>query len=263
MMFAEHKRWAEIHAAQFYPAQAAHPNDRLASRRIRVGYVSADFRDHPVARFIEPLFVAHDRRQVEIVCYSDVVRPDSITARIESRADTWQETAHLSDTELFHRVCQDRIDILVDLTGHMAMKRLLVFARKPAPVQVTYVGYPNTTGVSTIDYRITDAVHDPSAECDRYHVETLVRLPGGCWCYDPMDGRLPVARPTREQPGHVAFGCLNRTIKVTHPMGELWARIIMAVPNSQLLMLVEAGVEKTTLRRFEQYGIPGERLRLV
>src|SRR5262249_10191223 len=159
--------------------------DRSPDRRLRVGYVSPDFRSHPVGQLLLPLFANHDYRQVEIVAYSDVRVPDGLSRKLQALADRWHDTSALSDPELTEEVRSDRVDILVDLALHTARNRLLVFARKPAPVQVTMLGLPTTTGLETIDYRLTDPYLDPPGETDDLYTERSIRLEHGFWCYQP------------------------------------------------------------------------------
>src|SRR5262249_14577584 len=145
--------------------------------RLRIGYISPDFRHHPVAAFFEPLLREHDHSQFEITCYSDVQRADIVTERFQPMADRWRSVRGAADEQLAAQIRADEIDILVDLAGHIDHNRLLVFARRPAPVQVTYLGYPDTTGLATMDYRFTDARHDPVGQNDRFHTEKLIRIP--------------------------------------------------------------------------------------
>jgi predicted O-linked N-acetylglucosamine transferase (SPINDLY family) len=175
-------------------------------RRLRIGYVSPDFRGHPVGHLLVPLFTHHDRRQIEIVAYSDVRAPDALTGRLKSLADMWCPTVGLSDAQLAERVRADRIDILVDLALHTAGNRLLVFARKPAPVQVTMLGLPATTGLATMDYRLTDAYLDPPGTSEADSTERSIRLPHCFWVFQPPEeapepGALPAL-----QNGYVTFG---------------------------------------------------------
>ncbi|HET9404686.1 MAG TPA: tetratricopeptide repeat protein, partial [Burkholderiales bacterium] len=180
-LFAEHERYA----ARFARPYVAPPVDRTWPRRLRVGYVSPDFRSHVVALFFEPIVELHDRDRFEVFCYYNHRRNDDFTARCRAAADHWLDCVHLSDAELADRIRADRIDILVDLAGHTGFNRLKVFAMKPAPVQVTYLGYPNTTGLAAIDYRITDARVDPPGVADRMSAEKLVRMPDGFHCFRP------------------------------------------------------------------------------
>ena len=177
-LFAEHRAWAERHAERLTAAAALHANDRSSDRRLRVGYVSGHFRHHAVAFFAEPLLAAHDREQIELYCYADLRHADATTERFRGRADAWRDITRLGNQEAAELVRADEIDILVDLDGHIGGNRLLVFAYKPAPVQVTYLGYQNTTGMTAMDYRLTDAHADPPGETDRWYTERLVRLPG-------------------------------------------------------------------------------------
>lgn len=267
-LFHEHLLWARRHAEPLYAQARPYDINCAPDRPLRVGYVSADFRSHPVARLFAPALLRHDREQFTAVCYSDVEKPDEMTARLRQHADEWHEVTKLSDAQLADKVRRDRIDILVDLTGHMAMRRLLVFARRPAPVQMTCIGYPDTTGLSTIDYRITDALHDPPGQTERYHTEELVRLPGCCWCYDPSnaDANGEAASPNVAAPrferrgGQVTFGCTNRPVKITPPMLELWAQILSQVPQSRLLLLADSGAERVLADRCRRHGVLMDRL---
>ena len=263
-IFDAHLKWAGRHCAGVARlAPLPEPTAAQASP-LRVGYVSPDFREHTVARFFEPVLANHDRDAVTSFCYSDVARPDEVTARLKGHAAEWRDTAGLSDGQLAHLVRQDRIDVLVDLTGHMGGGRLLAFARKPAPVQATYLGYPHSTGVGAIDYRLTDAVADPPGTTERYHVEQLVRLEGCAWCYKPDDGLPPPDDPPALRDGFVTFGSFNRMAKLTPPVASLWARVLEAVPRSRLMVLAAGGDANAPVRRMlESAGVPSDRLRLV
>ena len=235
-IFAEHQRWDEMHARPFGAQIVAHSSDRNPERRLRIGYVSPDFRNHPVAYFLESLLAAHDRSQFEVFCYSDVVREDEFTARLRAHADAWRPIAHRTDTEVAALVREDRVDILVDLAGHTAGNRLLVFARKPAPVQVTYLGYCDTTGLGTMDYRLTDSHADPPGGTEHLHSEQLVRLPDSAWCFRPADTAPPVQPPPVLREGHLTFGCFNARRKITTEALALWSRLLAAVPGARLLL---------------------------
>ena len=203
--------------------------------RLRVGYVSADLRDHSVARFVEPIFASFDREAFDVVAYASVARADRVTEHLRSLVTEWRDVRGLSDADLAERIRQDGIDILVDLGGHSADGRLGAFARRPAPVQVTYLGYPNTTGLAAVDYRLTDARADPPGDADALCVEKLVRLPECAWCYAPGDGAED-APPPFEAAGQITFGAFNDLSKVRPDVMALWAEILREVPGARLLI---------------------------
>ena len=176
-----------------------------------------------------PLFSCHDHENFEIVCYADVVRPDGVTQRLRTYADAWRSIVGLNDEQVAEEIRRDRIDILVDLTMHMDRNRLLVFARKPAPVQVCWLAYPGTTGLSAIDYRLTDPYLDPPGLDDRCYSEESIRLPDCFWCYDPLDSEPAVNALPAAEKGYVSFGCLNNFCKVNPAVLKLWARVLKAV----------------------------------
>jgi predicted O-linked N-acetylglucosamine transferase (SPINDLY family) len=179
-LLREHRAWAERHVTPLAAVRRPHANDRDPDRVVRVGYVSPDFREHPVARFILPLLREHDRKQVEVFAYSDVTSADPVTGMVRGQVDRWREVATLRDEELADAIRADGIDILVDLAAHTGHNRLLTFARKPAPVQLTYLAYCSTTGVDAIDYRMTDRFLDPPEEPQLY-TETSIQLPQCYW----------------------------------------------------------------------------------
>jgi predicted O-linked N-acetylglucosamine transferase (SPINDLY family) len=213
-----------------------HANDRDPARRLRVGYLSPDFRNHSVAYYVEALLRHHDRTEVEVVCFSDCAVGDEVTGRLRDHADAWFDTFRLSDAQLAELVAAERIDILVDLAGHTRGGRPLVFARRPAPLQVTYIGYPGTTGFSAMDYRVTDAVADPPGRTEAFHSETLVRLDGGFLCYTPPADAPDVAPPPSLAGRPVTFGSFNLVAKVNDGVLRLWARLLRRVPDSRLLL---------------------------
>ncbi len=221
----------------------------LAGRRLRVGYVSPDFRFHPVGRFLLPLIAMHDRGRVEVACYAELDRLDALGEIFRDRADLWRPTAGLSHEELAARIAADRIDVLVDVAGHTAHNRLPVFARKPAPVQATWLGYPNTTGLSRIDHRITDAIADPPGMAEALHTEGLVRLPGGFLCFGPPEPPPPVAPPPMRANGFVTFGSFNALSKVNPAVVVLWGRILASVPNARLLLKAPGLADAPSRRR--------------
>ncbi|HSE79916.1 MAG TPA: tetratricopeptide repeat protein [Alphaproteobacteria bacterium] len=263
-VFAAHRRWGERFAAKI--EIPPHVNSRMVDRRLRIGYVSADFREHSVSYFFEPLLGAHDANRVETVCYSAVARPDETTRRLEGLAGAWRSLVGINDERAMHMVREDGIDILVDLGGHTARNRLPLFALKPAPVQVTWLGYPNTTGLAAIDYRLTDAVCDVEGD-ERWSTETLVRLPNGFHCYRPPADAPKVGRPPSRRAGHVTFGSFNNLTKVNPDVVAAWANILQAVPKSLLLLKSRALSDEPTRRRyfemFERAGVEPARLRLL
>ncbi|MHB8551755.1 MAG: O-linked N-acetylglucosamine transferase, SPINDLY family protein, partial [Acidiferrobacterales bacterium] len=189
---SEHVHWSRVHGL---PAGPPHPNTPDASRRLRVGYVSPDLREHSVAYFFEPLLAHHTADQIETFCYAEVAQPDVITERLQSLSEHWLSTCGLSDAALAERIRNDRIDILVDLAGHSSNNRLRTFSAKPAPVQITWLGYPNTTGLTAMGYRFTDAWADPPGDSETHHTERLVRLPHGFLCYLPPSNASAVLPP--------------------------------------------------------------------
>ena len=266
-IYEESLQFDARHARKF--ARAARPlaNARDPDRILRVGYVSPDFREHSVAFFTRELIGAHDREKVDVYCYADVKRPDAVTRLFERQADHWLSVTGMTDEDLARRIREDGIDILVDLAGHTSDNRLLVFARKPAPVQVTWLGYPNTTGMRAMGYRLTDAVADPPGESDRLHSEKLVRLAHGFLCYQP-DERSPDVSPLPcLRNGHVTFGTFNTTRKVTAEVVAVWAQILQAIPGARLLIksatLDDGKTKAGLLQMFAAQGIGQDRLDLL
>ena len=187
----------------------AHDNDRSRERRLRIGYVSSDFRQHSVAHFMAPVLEHHDRERFEIFCYFNHTQDDALTKRLQSHADHWRRIVQMSDEQAANQIRADRVDILIDLNGHTAHNRLLVFAVKPAPVQVTWLGYPNTTGLSAMDYRLVDGFTDPVGMSEHLHSEKLVRLPGCFSCYQPPADAPEVSELPARENGYVTFGSFN------------------------------------------------------
>ena len=265
-LYEAHRLWHRQHAESLPKTIMPHANERSVDRRLRVGYVSPDFRQHSVAFFLEPILAQHDPHQVEVFCYAEVSTPDVVTVRLRSLAHHWRATFGRSDDELAALIRADGIDVLVDLAGHMGDNRLLVFARKPAPVQVTYLGYPNTTGLQTIDYRLTDEVADPPGTTEAYYSEELLRLPGSFLCYrppvnSPLLGDAPVLAR-----GQITFGSFNALAKVSSETVALWSDVLAAVPGSRLLLksqaLSDEGVCRRVRERFTERGVDVRRLEL-
>jgi protein O-GlcNAc transferase len=258
---AAHDRWNERFAAPLAMDSPPHVNDRSANRRLRVGYVSPDFRRHCQAYFTSPLLSNHSHESFEIYCYASVTNPDQNTQQFRRLADVWRDCLGKSDAEVAQMIRNDRIDILVDLTMHMAEARPFLFARRPAPVQVAWLAYPGTTGLSAIDYRLTDPFLDPPGEGDHYYSEKSFRLPDTFWCYHPLRFEPPVNELPALRRGFVTFGCLNVSRKITDRTLELWAPVLAAVKDSRLIMLYPPG--ETRKRILGRLGVPAERVEFV
>ncbi len=263
-LFQEHLQWNQRYAQPLAHRIAPHGNDRTPDRVLRIGYVSPDFYSHSVAYFMENVLASHDRNQVEVFCYVDVAKPDQVTKRLEALVPHWHSIHKVPDDAAAELIRGHRIDILVDLAGHTAHNRLLVLARRPAPVQMTYLGYSNTTGMTAIDYRITDAYADPPGTGQELHTETLLPLPDIFACYRPPDEAPAVGPlPVRAQ-GHVTFGSFHTLAKLNDPVFELWARLLGQVPNSRLLMVAAGLNEPSCCARlrafFDVRGIASDRL---
>jgi predicted O-linked N-acetylglucosamine transferase (SPINDLY family) len=261
---AEHRRFAAQHEAPLRPAWTPHANTRDAGRRLRVGYVSPDFHRHSVAYFIEPVLARHDRAQVEVFGYYNHTRQDEVTARLRALMDHWVPCKGWNNEQLAARIRADRIDILVDLAGHTHTtdNRLLAFAHRPAPVQVSWLGYPSTTGLSAMDYRLCTAQTDPPGQED-WHSEALYRLPRSLWCYRPLPDWAPMpAPPPLLRRGGVTFGSMNNLAKVSPATCALWARILHAVPGSRLFMtsMPEGSARDYFHARFAAHGIEASRV---
>lgn len=231
-----HTGWAKAFSG--FPAATASPGDvqEESGRPIRVGYVSADFRTHSVAFFISPILEAHSRENVESYCYASVERPDAVTGQIREFSDHWRDISALNDELVADLVRQDRIDILVDLSGHTAANRLGVFVRKPAPVQVSWIGYPGTTGLPVMDYRITDGRADPEVDSDEYHTERLVRLDTCFLCYEPPLEIQETGGCPAISNGYITFGSFNNLSKFSPETIALWSEVLRQNPGSRLLL---------------------------
>lgn len=259
-----HRTWARTHASHF-SAGAAAVRDRSAEP-LHIGYVSADFCRHSVAYFIEPLIVNRDKQRFRVSCYSNVAHPDDMSARIRDAADAWRDIRHLDDEAAAKLVRDDCVDILVDLSGHTAGNRLLLFARRPAPVQVSYLGYANTTGLSQIDYRLTDALADPVGDADNMHSETLIRLKTGFLCYARPSDAPAVSEAPALTNGYVTFGSFNNIPKINERVVAAWARILSALPGSRLFLksrqLADQGARRRLLELFAGHRVDSQRLEL-
>lgn len=267
----EHRRWA----GRFAESQISNlkfesqiSNLKLHSaRRLRIGYVSPDWAGHPVARFMQPILEAHDRDAFEVHVYDDAPRSDAFTELLKPLAHAWHRVRGMPDGKLAQKIREDQIDILVDLAGHTANNRLRMFGMRAAPVQFSYCGYPNTTGLPEIDYRLTDAIADPPGLADELHTERLVRLPRVFLAFRPPVQTPAVSESPALRNGYVTFGSFNALWKMNAPLLRLWARVLAAVSGSRLLMKADGLEDPAVARRiasvFEASGIASDRLRLV
>ena len=211
-----------------------------------------------------PLFREHDHRQFEIFCYANMIERDKYTDRYQGYADAWRIVAKLTDEALAERVREDRIDILVDLGLHTANNRLLAFTRKPAPVQVTFAGYPGSTGLSAIDYRLTDVYLDPPGVHDDNYTEESIRLPDTFWCYDPLCSEPAVNPLPAIENGYLTFGCLNNFCKINPSVLALWARVLKSVERSRIMILAPEGRHRQDmLALLAREGVAPERVLFV
>lgn len=282
-IFCEHLRWAKTYADPLGATIMPHANDRTPGRPLRIGYVSPDFRKHPVAYFIESVLARHDAGQFEITCYSDVSAPDEVTGRLRRLAHTtphvlqhvadrspfsghrWRDIHGLTDGQASELVRQDGIDILIDLAGHTDRNRLLLFARKPAPVQASWIGYFNTSGLAAMDYFISDRYSSPEG-LPQHFTEQLIRLPHSRFCYLPPDYAPAVVDPPAAADGRITFGCFNNLAKINADVVALWAEILSALPDSRLLLKSLALNDESTCQRhrdlFSAHGITPDRIAL-
>ena len=262
-IFGEHREWGR----SWEKKVASTKKKVFAKRKLRIGYVSGDFRTHSVAYFFEPLLITHDRSNFEIFCYNNNQNADETTRRLQRLASHWRNIYALKDCQAIDLISRDEIDILVDLSGHSKGNRLPVFAGKPAPIQISYLGYPNTTGLATIDYRFTDGWADPEGQTEHLHTEKLIRLPRGFLCYQPPFNCPEVAPLPSLKKGYITFGSFNNLAKVSPQLISYWSAILSAVPQSKMIIksspLSDRGTQDYVLELFEQHGIARERLKLL
>jgi predicted O-linked N-acetylglucosamine transferase (SPINDLY family) len=261
-LYAEHRAFGEHFEPRLHPAARDYRNDKDVERKLRIGFVSGDMRDHVVASYFEPVLAGLvGQPQLELYAYSNHVIDDEITRRMRGRFSHWLAVATLSDADLSDRIMADGIDILVDLSGHTAHNRLLTFARKPAPVQASWIGYPCTTGLQAMDYYLTDRGLVPRGALERQFSEKIVHLPASVPFLPSADapeiGELPALRN-----GYVTFASFNRLSKINEPVVALWAQLLQALPDSKMLLagMPQAGGEEKLGQWFARQGIARERL---
>jgi len=264
LLFDEHKKWGQIHV-HTNNLRTLHKNTIEPDRKLLIGYISPDFRLHSVIYFLEPILNRGDSHVVENYGYGSIECPDKVTEWAESKFDHYRNIFEVSDEVVASLIEKDKIDILVDLAGHTAGNRLPVLAYKPAPIQFTYLGYPNTTGMETVDYRFTDELVDPPP-AEEFYTEQLVYLPEGFHCYGPPAFAPPVAPPPVLTNGFVTFGSFNNNIKINSTIMEIWADVLKSTPNSRLLLKFKAGNDKKIreryLNRFGQFGVNRDKIEI-
>jgi protein O-GlcNAc transferase len=257
----EHREWNNRYARPLAREIRPHRNDRTPDRRLRVGYVSSYVGQSVIGWNLLPLLANHDHEQFEVFCYSAARGRDDLTGRVAAAVDVWRDIARLEDTETAELIRADGIDILVDLNLHTTGNRLLVFARKPAPVQVTYLAYCGTSGMDAMDYRLSDLYFDPPGSDLTCYSEQTALLPHAYWCYEP-GGPLPkVGSLPAQTAGRITFGSMNSFAKASLPARDLWAKVLLAAPGSHLLIHAEPGAYLEAVRqRFVEAGVSGDRI---
>ncbi len=263
ILLEKHRRWERDHAATLAPPEnpQERPGPKKATKRLRIGYISPNFCDHIVARNMLSVLRRHDHRAFEIFLYSHPPKSDNVTEEVRRWGNHWRDIGDWSDGRVADQVREDGIDILVDLALHTGGNRLAIFAREPAPIQVTFGGYPGTTGLATIDYRLTDPHLDPPGLFDHCYTEQSRRLPHSFWCYEPKSAAAPVAPLPALTNGYITFGCLNNFCKINDKVLDLWGQVLTAVDNARLLVQAPAGSQRERLTTFlAQRGIAPHRV---
>lgn len=267
-VFRKHRDWGLAHAQQSLAQAGLQPSTVHwePGERIRVGYLSADFRSHAMRHYLEPLIAGHDPSKIEVVCYSQNPTVDEYTQRIMGYGPVWRPIHDLSDEQLNALIRKDGIHILVDCLGHTQGSRMAALAYKPAPVLMSYLGYLGTTGLPAMDYRITDTWMDPEGLTEKHHTETLLRIEGGSVGYMPHWTSPEVNTLPALTKGHVTFGSLNKLKKLNLPVVKLWSRILHQVPGSRLLLKTKQLADPMSAGRvlgwFEAQGIAAQRIEL-
>jgi predicted O-linked N-acetylglucosamine transferase (SPINDLY family) len=264
-MFAEHVRWAQRHAQRHYPQMLRYANTPDPERALRIGFVSSNFTGLVVGHFLRAVFGALDQSRYALYCYSSTPSLDALGVELRAKACVWRDIAALDDDAAAALICSDQIDILVDLAGHMTGNRLLIFARKPAPIQVAWLDYFDTTGLETMDYLITDPATTPAHSPQRF-TEALLRLPASRFCFAPLAAAPPPAALPMRNKGYVSFGSFNRIDKMNERVIAAWAAILRRIPDSRLVLknvaLTVPDVAEHCRAGFAAHGVGAERLDL-
>jgi predicted O-linked N-acetylglucosamine transferase (SPINDLY family) len=263
---AAHAEWQERHAVAWKASWRAHENSRDPERTLRLGFVSGDLWEHPVGHLVAPLLEQLDRRACQVICYYDNARNDRITVRIRNTADLWRSVCGVPDQALAEQIRADGVDVLFDLAGHTALNRLGVFARKPAPLQITWAGYVGTTGLEAMDYLLADRFEVPEG-AEVHYRESILRMPDGYICYGPPADVPEVGPLPALAHDQFTFGSFNNPAKLNAEVVALWSRVLGRVPNSRLMFKYRGcdnvPVQDHFRRLFAQHGIGPERLEFV
>jgi predicted O-linked N-acetylglucosamine transferase (SPINDLY family) len=265
-IFSEHLQFAENYEKPLTSQIIPHTNICGDDRKLRIGYLSPDFKRHSVAYFIEPVLKAHNKNNFEIFCYSNSPVQDDVTKRIKRYTDQWRNIVHMNDEQAAALIKNDRIDILVDLAGHTSHNRILLFARKPSPIQINWMGYPASTGLSSIDYRIVDSYTDPAGKTDQFNSEALIRLPETFLCYLPDCDSPEINRMPALEAGCITFGSFNKFSKISSKTFSVWTAILNRISNSRLILksiaLSDSSTRNYALDKFVEGGIEKNRIEL-
>lgn len=265
-VFMAYQNWAERFTEPLRPKHRPPANRRSASDKLRIGYISADFRQHAMMDFFAPVLRQHNRQQFSIIAFSNGA-PDETTASIRAQFDFWNDVRGLSDQAVSDLIKKRGIDVLVDLSGHTEGNRLLAMARQPAAVQLTWYGYNGTTGMSAMDGRLTDAVMDPEGN-EAYASETLYRLPSFA-CFQPNPQAPELVDPPYVRNGHITFGSLNNAQKISDATLSTWGNLLAAFPTARLTIIgphaptAGQATQQTLLDRFSRLGLPLARVDLL
>lgn len=262
-IFRRHRMWHDLYEVKTKRCEIPSKPSRK-NGKFRIGYISPDLKRHSVTFFFEPVLAHHDRSRFEIFCYSDTSRTDAITERLKHLSTQWHDIRDLSDEKVAGLICNDKIDILIDLAGHTG-SRLNVLAMKPAPIQMTWIGYPATTGLDAVDYRITDILADTEGQ-EKFHTEKLLRLPGTFLVFAPPDDAPEIHNAPCLKNGFVTFGSFNSTPKISPSCIRLWSSVLKSVPNSKMVIKNKTAndpfVKSRLLSMFEKEGIAASRVEI-
>lgn len=265
-IFIEHKRFSEIFE-KVEPHKIPEKKYKRNTKKIKIGYVSPDFRQHSVFYFIEPVLTSHNHKKFEVYCYSNVSSADDKTRHIQKYVDKWRNIVGMPDELVAQNIRNDGIDILIDLAGHTGGNRILLFTHKPTPLQISWIGYPATTGLKAMDYKIVDSYTDPMGKTEKYYTERLLRMNDCFLCYMPDRDAPDVSLLPALKQGHITFGSFNNFAKINRDVVRVWSQILKAVDNSHLILKSFSFLDEETRRyainMFADEGIEEERVELL